>query len=88
MEEILGSIRVGALTMWRRSSFSQWLIGVALLLVVWLVLYAFGGTRANATANRVAKADRCLQAAGSDLKHGELLVHDMDTRPCGCTAVN
>ena len=88
MEE-LKNLRFNALTIWQRSSFSQWLIGVALLLLVWLLLYAFGGTRATSAANRrVAKVDRCLQAAGSDLKHGELLVHDMNTRPCGCTAVN
>jgi hypothetical protein len=88
MEDILRDFRFNALTIWRRSSFSQWLIGVALLLLVWLLLYAFGGTRTAAANRHVAQADRCLQAAGSDLKHGELLVHDMNTRPCGCTAVN
>jgi hypothetical protein len=88
MNGILSELRYNATMIWRRSSFSQWLLGVGLLTFVWLLLYSFGGAKANRVGNHVAKADSCLQAAGSDLKRGELLVHEMGARPCGCTAVN
>ena len=72
---------------WRRSSFSQWLIGTALMILAGLLLYALGDSRAN-TVDHMANADRCLQVAGSDLKLGALAYHDAMARPCGCTATN
>lgn len=76
------------LTSGRRTSFSHWLIGLGLMILAGLLLYALGSPKPDVARNHMAKADNCLQAAGSDLKRGELVYHDMNVRPCGCTAAN
>jgi hypothetical protein len=77
-----------ATQIYQRSSFSQWLLGVALTILAGLLLYNFGDSKPVSGSERSANANACLEAAGSDLKRGELMYHDMATRPCGCTAVN
>jgi hypothetical protein len=77
-----------SVAIWKRSSFSQWLIGLALMILAGLLLYASGDSKPSAAGSHMARADSCLQAAGSDLKLGELSHHEMTARPCGCTAAN
>jgi hypothetical protein len=77
-----------AVAVWRRPSFAQWLIGMGLVLIAGVLLFALGQSKASAAGNHVAKVDSCLQAAGSDLKRGELVYHEMAGRPCGCAAAN
>ncbi len=69
----------------RRSAFAQWLLGALLTIAAGLLLYALGSPQSAAVTPSVAKANSCLQAAGSDLKHSELLAHDPS---CTCTASN
>lgn len=70
---------------WRRSSFKHWLMGVFLTLGAGLLLHALNASNSQVQPRPVAKSDACLQAAGSDLKHGELLARDAS---CTCTAAN
>lgn len=77
-----------AVAVWRRPSFSQWLMGMGLVVIAGVLLLASGRLKPSHGANHMAKTDSSLQAAGSDLKRGELMYHDMAARPCGCTAAN
>jgi hypothetical protein len=70
---------------WRRSSFAQWLLGALLTVAAGLLLYALRSPQQKVLPSSLAKANSCLQAAGSDLKHGELLAHDAS---CTCTTSN
>jgi hypothetical protein len=70
---------------WQRSSFAQWLLGALLTMAAGLLLYAMGSPKQGVPPPSVAKAGTCLQAAGSDLKHSELLARDPS---CTCSAAN
>jgi len=69
----------------RRSSLGEWLLGVLLTLVAGLILYVLGGSGAPVQPPSMAKSGQCLQAAGFDPKHGELLARDPS---CTCAAAN
>jgi hypothetical protein len=68
-----------------QSSFGQWVLGALLTVAAGLLLYAMGSPQSAPLPPSVAKANSCLQAAGSDLKHSELLARDP---ACTCTAAN
>lgn len=70
---------------YRRSSFRHWLMGALLTLLAGLLLHALNASNSQVQPRPMAKSDACLQAAGSDLKHGELLVRDAS---CTCSAAN
>ncbi len=77
---------VAAQQFWRTSSFGQWLLGVFLTIIAGLLLYGFGHPQQRVTTPpSLARSNSCLQAAGSDLKHGELLARDAS---CTCSAAN
>ena len=69
----------------RRSSLTQWLLGALLTLVAGLLLYVFGGSNQHAQPSSIAKTNSCLQTAGYDPKHGELLARDAS---CTCSVEN
>lgn len=70
---------------WNRSSFTQWLVGVLLTVSAGALLYAFGGPSPQPPSPALAKTNYCLQAAGYDPKHGELLARDVS---CTCSTAN
>lgn len=61
----------------RRSSFFQWLLGVALLIAVGLVLSQVAKKHHEPGPNAAITAQVCLAAAGTDLKLGESLYHEV-----------
>ncbi len=82
MKGVLQDFFVGAAQLCSRSSLAQWLLGVFLTLLAGLMLYAFGSPQRATTPPSMARNSNCLQVAGSDLKLGELLVHDAS---CTCS---
>lgn len=85
MRDLLLDTLFFAPQLWRRSSVAQWLLGVLLTVGAGLLLYAFGSQQQSTLPPSLAKSNSCLQAAGSDLKHSELLARDPS---CTCTAAN
>jgi len=85
MKDLLLTTLFDGLQLWRRSSFAQWLLGALLTAAAGLLLYAFGSPKQAALPPSLAKSNSCLQAAGSDLKHSELLARDAS---CTCSAAN
>jgi hypothetical protein len=72
----------------RQSSFYQWLLGVLLLLLTGLLLNAAARSQAHRLPTGTETANSCLQAAGADLKYGELMYRDMVSSSCGCKSGN
>jgi hypothetical protein len=64
--------------MWKRgSALFQWLLGLALLILVGFLLRAADKEQRVEVAKGETTANACLAAAGSDLKLGESLNREM-----------
>jgi hypothetical protein len=74
---MLSELWFDATMWWHRSSFFQWLLGLAFLILAGLVLSEVGQRHREINSNGAIAANVCLAAAGTDLKFRESLYREM-----------